>query len=284
MDANSTCEELLSLVKKSGLNFSIQESPFSVAISIRKSFIKMKTSPPAACLGNVRDCRNLVDENSNLKTSIVKIETQHADLRSSNRELEVKLKKTKGDLNNALDKLKGIKEEYEEEPNPFNEKITALTSSSQAFTNHMAQKNLSMSPKPLLTAAKHYNHQNNSLYLSKSPSKIANFAPKSPPGFPFPWKGHKSTSPITHSAPSTRTTAPTPRAPPGNPLPAASLASDSFPFISKTNASSRTNPAEAKRVFGVTATDFNHEKDTNNEESVEQFIERMRTRRRKLKI
>ena len=40
MDASETCEYMLSLVKKSNLNFSLSESPFSVTLNIKKSFIK----------------------------------------------------------------------------------------------------------------------------------------------------------------------------------------------------------------------------------------------------
>ena len=40
MDASETCEYLLSLVKKSNLNFSLSESPFAVTLNIKKTFIK----------------------------------------------------------------------------------------------------------------------------------------------------------------------------------------------------------------------------------------------------
>ena len=42
MDANQTCEILMSYIKKSNLNWSITESPFSVSITLKKSFIKKK--------------------------------------------------------------------------------------------------------------------------------------------------------------------------------------------------------------------------------------------------
>ena len=42
MDAKETCESLLSYIKKSNLNWNIVESPFSVTITLRKSFIKNK--------------------------------------------------------------------------------------------------------------------------------------------------------------------------------------------------------------------------------------------------
>ena len=42
MDANQTCEIVLSYIKKSNLNWSIAESPFTVTVTLKKSFIKNK--------------------------------------------------------------------------------------------------------------------------------------------------------------------------------------------------------------------------------------------------
>ena len=42
MDANQTCDLLLSYIKKSNLNWSITESPFSVSVTLKKTFIKNK--------------------------------------------------------------------------------------------------------------------------------------------------------------------------------------------------------------------------------------------------
>ena len=40
MDPSQTCELLLSSLKQSNLNFQLVESPFSVSIQIRKTFIR----------------------------------------------------------------------------------------------------------------------------------------------------------------------------------------------------------------------------------------------------
>ena len=42
MDANQTNVLLLNIIRKSNLNFNIQESPFSITVTLRKSFIKEK--------------------------------------------------------------------------------------------------------------------------------------------------------------------------------------------------------------------------------------------------
>ena len=46
MDASETSDWILSLIKKSNLNFSLSESPFSVSINIKKTFIKDKNGNP----------------------------------------------------------------------------------------------------------------------------------------------------------------------------------------------------------------------------------------------
>ena len=43
MDPSVTCDQLLSHVKKSNQNYNLTESPFSVTISIKKSFVKEKS-------------------------------------------------------------------------------------------------------------------------------------------------------------------------------------------------------------------------------------------------
>ena len=42
MDANQTSDLVLSFIKRSNLNFNIVESPFSLSITIRKTFIRNK--------------------------------------------------------------------------------------------------------------------------------------------------------------------------------------------------------------------------------------------------
>ena len=70
MDANSICEKILSCVKGSNLNYSLKESPFSVLISLRKSFIKYKNNDP---LPFVLPC-SLLDESKKLDLVIKKYE------------------------------------------------------------------------------------------------------------------------------------------------------------------------------------------------------------------
>lgn len=85
MDPSQTCDLLLSHVKTSNLNFSLIESPFSVNISIKKTFIKNKKGeclPAGLIPSNIIEMsfldsnRNLVKENETLKGRINKIESE----------------------------------------------------------------------------------------------------------------------------------------------------------------------------------------------------------------
>ena len=49
MDPNKTSELLLSLIRKSQLNFVIEESPYSVSINLRKTFIQSRSGNPIIC-------------------------------------------------------------------------------------------------------------------------------------------------------------------------------------------------------------------------------------------
>ena len=88
MDAKNVADMMVSSVKKSNLNFILQESPFSLNISIRKSFIKNKDGytilPPASILQNSNEIKevsdaqkmkveNLEQENSSLYDSLGKL-------------------------------------------------------------------------------------------------------------------------------------------------------------------------------------------------------------------
>ena len=71
----AACEVILNTIRSSGLNLSIQESPFSLYISIKKSFLKVKEEPiqkekvcpiPMQNFGNGFAMKNLLSMPSNL--------------------------------------------------------------------------------------------------------------------------------------------------------------------------------------------------------------------------
>ena len=88
MDAAQTCETLLSLVKKSNLNFSLSESPFSVSMTIKKTFIKnidgssrVSNISPGAWLGepvSSSPLNQLIAKNYELEIKIKALEASAA--------------------------------------------------------------------------------------------------------------------------------------------------------------------------------------------------------------
>ena len=104
MDAFQSCELLLKYVKNSNLNFSLNESPFSVSLSIRKSFVKDKfgAERSSAFTGISHQDGRLVNENQNLqneKKSLSALVIHHE------REKEV-FEQTIGDLSEKLEKAR----------------------------------------------------------------------------------------------------------------------------------------------------------------------------------
>ena len=113
IDASKTCDVILSHIKSSNLNFSLTESPFSVHISIRKTFITDKngnritgifqySSEP---ISNDYD-RKLVIENQNLKADIKYIEQEKSELEEAIHELSMKLEKSKVETIKLLEEKK----------------------------------------------------------------------------------------------------------------------------------------------------------------------------------
>ena len=90
-----TSDLLLSLVKKSNLNFSKTESPFSALIIIRKTFIKSKSGDPIPktnSLENFIENRKLQDEFVSLMESLTVAELEKETFASTNHKLSIKLK------------------------------------------------------------------------------------------------------------------------------------------------------------------------------------------------
>ena len=110
MNANQACDLLIWNVKTSNLNFVLEESPFSVNISLKKSFIKMKNgdpSPPGFLYNNsngVVDSSylnangNIAKENEALKDHLKVLETDKEALEEAINNLGIKLEKSKVEI------------------------------------------------------------------------------------------------------------------------------------------------------------------------------------------
>ena len=124
MDPNHAADVIISSVKKSNLNFYIQESPFSIFINLRKTFIKNRSGnilEQATCdTKNATNDQKIEDEQFEktrdaLSELTVELEKVKAEAHQANKKVEQLenenkvLKKNNGDLQVNIDKLKSEK-------------------------------------------------------------------------------------------------------------------------------------------------------------------------------
>ena len=153
MDANSAVDVIVSTVKNSNLNFFIQESPFSLQINIRKTFIKNKdgrilqpTFEQYVKIGNLeQENSSLKDLAKQLKAELFetrdslhrleneKTEEALIDMNKSSREME-NFKRQNSELQSEIETLKREKDvaikntkSQEQEINVLEEKNDCLT-------------------------------------------------------------------------------------------------------------------------------------------------------------
>ena len=129
MNANQVADLILSSVKKSNLNFHIQESPFSLLINLRKTFIKNKNGnhllPPSSDVlinENVVDnnkvkVKVLEEEKSSLNDALGQLNAELSETRNAMKELDVKLEKAKMDITEVQSKANESAKEVEKKRN-----------------------------------------------------------------------------------------------------------------------------------------------------------------------
>ena len=116
MDANTAVDMIVSTVKNSNLNFFVQESPFSLQINIRKTFIKNKdgTILQPIIKQNVK-IANLEQENSSLNDLVKRLQAELFETRDSLHKLEnektVEALINKNNTGKEMEKLKRKKSE-----------------------------------------------------------------------------------------------------------------------------------------------------------------------------
>ena len=115
MDAFQTCEILMNHVKRSNLNFSLNESPFSVSLSIRKTFVKdrngVERNSGVSLQDNyiVDEKQTLENENKSLKLLLIQHEHEKDALKDTINNFGQKLEKARSELTvieNELDEKK----------------------------------------------------------------------------------------------------------------------------------------------------------------------------------
>ena len=108
MDAINAANAVISSVKKSNLNYYIQESPFSLYINLRKSFIKNKSSNVVLCHVPSSDSTDNTNEH---EIKVEKLEQDKTYLNNYVEELKTELIETRDALKELSDELKKTKAE-----------------------------------------------------------------------------------------------------------------------------------------------------------------------------
>ena len=117
MDASYAADVVISSVKKSNLNFFIQESPFSLLIKIRKTFIKNKSGN--VLQADASDTKNTTKEQKKEleQDSIEQLETELNETKEALHRLTVDHEKAKTETIKALSEARELKRMVEKHEN-----------------------------------------------------------------------------------------------------------------------------------------------------------------------
>eukprot|EP00092_Neocalanus_flemingeri_P005359 GFUD01005774.1.p1 GENE.GFUD01005774.1~~GFUD01005774.1.p1 ORF type:complete len:176 (-),score=60.28 GFUD01005774.1:108-635(-) len=111
MAAKDLCENLLSKVKSSNLNFVVRETPYSVCIKVRKSFVKTTNNHNHDLLKlNDEIGNNLQNNYDKLKSSYDDLMNKYNDLVEEFEEMKTKMKKENSEKNKLIDRM--MKKKY----------------------------------------------------------------------------------------------------------------------------------------------------------------------------
>eukprot|EP00092_Neocalanus_flemingeri_P047832 GFUD01054337.1.p1 GENE.GFUD01054337.1~~GFUD01054337.1.p1 ORF type:complete len:177 (-),score=57.41 GFUD01054337.1:34-564(-) len=112
MAAKHLCENLLSKVKSSNLNFVVRETPYSVCIKVRKSFVKTTNNHNHDHELQLNDeiGNNLQNNYDKLKSSYDELMNKYNDLVEEFEEMKTKMKKENSEKNKLMDRM--MKKKY----------------------------------------------------------------------------------------------------------------------------------------------------------------------------
>ena len=156
MDANNAADFIISSVKKSNLNFYLQESPFSLHINIRKTFVKNKDGHllyPSSndtsddTIEQKLNIKKLKKEKSDIftkledamaenlaaKKELKKLEKENEALKKKNNELQVNIETLKSVKNTVNKNMKSREKEIaslEAKNKDLEEKLNSVVSMS----------------------------------------------------------------------------------------------------------------------------------------------------------
>eukprot|EP00092_Neocalanus_flemingeri_P047831 GFUD01054336.1.p1 GENE.GFUD01054336.1~~GFUD01054336.1.p1 ORF type:complete len:113 (-),score=44.62 GFUD01054336.1:34-372(-) len=110
MAAKDLCENLLSKVKSSNLNFVVRETPYSVCIKVRKSFVKATNNHNNDLKINDEIGNNLQNNYDKLKSRYDDLMNKYNDLVEEFEEMKTKMKKENSEKNKLMDRM--MKKKY----------------------------------------------------------------------------------------------------------------------------------------------------------------------------
>ena len=150
MEASNAADIITNVVKNSKLNFYMQETPFSLFINVRKSFIKTKSGNDLvtsydnnnyseAIRKHQEKVEKLEQEKSSLSKSLEVLESELQDSRNAGHDLSVKLEEAKKDLADILG---------DRNNNVLNvEKLSKLVDEAQVKNKDLESKNRELEKK-----------------------------------------------------------------------------------------------------------------------------------------
>ena len=108
MDPKQSCDILLSYLKKSNLNFSLAESPFTVTIDIKKTFIKDHHGVSRTSGFSDHNFQTVTEVNNGLENTISEQSNEIINHQHALWELSFNLEKSKYELSEMLAEKKKI--------------------------------------------------------------------------------------------------------------------------------------------------------------------------------
>jgi chromosome segregation ATPase len=130
---------ILNQIKTSNLHFNVNETPFSLYITIRKKFLRAPlSSTPANHQQQIQIDRNLIEENASLRESVHRLENELLEAREILDTTGEKLQKA----NHQISELLSRNTSLEKDSRTKTEKIWTLTADTKRLDDELSRCNI----------------------------------------------------------------------------------------------------------------------------------------------
>ena len=156
------CENILSLLKKSGLNFVIQETPFSAYVTIRKTFCKdFENSEVTKDIDNEENKVQLVKletENNDLRNELEEGVTKYENLKNENQVLQERLENAEKEILKHFTESKLTEARLAQEASNLKQTNNICNDKISGFTSDISKKEKKIkSLETMITKSEHKN-------------------------------------------------------------------------------------------------------------------------------